>query len=158
MPNRSVFFGVLNFNSTGADPGFSFRGGGGTKDCARTHITSAEPNSLKGPGSSRVVLMLSRALWALFLSILIKKKLDYKNTVDPTLGGAAPVMTNLNNNYNTLLNHGNWFRVDPDFRRMRSFNFCFCFVWWCFNEFCVFRNFRHKKKCFPWILFSSQIS
>ena len=60
---------------------FFFGGGGGRKRlCARTHITSAEPNSLsegvqgplKGPGSSRVVIMLSRAIWALFLSILIK--------------------------------------------------------------------------------------
>ena len=49
--------------------------------CASTHITSAEPNSLstgvqgslKGPGSSWVILMLSRAIWALSLSILIKK-------------------------------------------------------------------------------------
>ena len=43
------------------------RGGGRKMLCASTHITSAEPNSLsagvqgplKGPGSSRVVLMLS---------------------------------------------------------------------------------------------------
>ena len=71
----------------GADPGFSFRGGG---------RTSAEPNSLsagvQGPlkvlGSSGVVLMLFRAIWALFLSILIKK-LDWKkHIVDPSLGGA----------------------------------------------------------------------
>ena len=58
---------------TGVDPGFSFGGGGGggrKRLCARTHITSAEPNSLlagvqgplKGPGSSGVVLMLSRAI------------------------------------------------------------------------------------------------
>ena len=58
----------------GADPGFSL-GGGGRKDyCARTHITSAEPNSLAAGvqarlralsskvGSSKVVLMLSRAI------------------------------------------------------------------------------------------------
>ena len=46
-------------------------GGGGRKRlCASTHITSAEPNSLsagvqgplKGPGCSRVILMLSRAI------------------------------------------------------------------------------------------------
>ena len=45
-------------------------GGGGKRLCARTHITSAELNSLsagvqgplKGPGSSRVVLMVSRAI------------------------------------------------------------------------------------------------
>ena len=49
-----------------ADPGFSFMGGLWiAKYCVRTHITSAEPNSLsagvqgplKGPGSSRVVLL-----------------------------------------------------------------------------------------------------
>ena len=37
---------------------------------------------LKGPGSSRVVLMLSRAIWALFLSILMKnliKKQSWSN-------------------------------------------------------------------------------
>ena len=59
-------------------------GGGGTQKVMcqlySTHITSAEPNSLsagvqgQGPGSSRVVLMFSRAFWALFLSVLIKKK------------------------------------------------------------------------------------
>ena len=56
---------------SGADPGFSFGGGGGAQRlCARTHKTSAEPNSLsagvqgplKGPGSSRVVVMLSCAI------------------------------------------------------------------------------------------------
>ena len=50
-------------------------GGGGRKRlCARTHFTSSEPNSLsagvrgplKGPRSSRVVLLLSRAIWVLF--------------------------------------------------------------------------------------------
>ena len=63
-----------------------YGGGGGVRKrlCARiyTHITSAKPNSLsagvqgplKGPGSSRVVLMVSRAFWASFLSILINKK------------------------------------------------------------------------------------
>ena len=73
---------------TGADPGFSFRGGGGRKRlCARPHIMSVEPNSLsagvqgqlKGPGSSRLALMLFRAIWALFLSILIIK-IGFKNT------------------------------------------------------------------------------
>ena len=47
-----------------------FHLGGRKRLCARTHIASAEPNSLlagdqgplKGPGSSRVVLMLSRAI------------------------------------------------------------------------------------------------
>ena len=57
----------------GADPGFSFKGGGGRKRlCARTHITSAKPEVLGGgPGSSRVVLMVSRAI-KIRLSIPIK--------------------------------------------------------------------------------------
>ena len=41
-----------------------FLGGGRKRLCASTHITSAEPNSLSAGvqgGSSRVVLMLSRA-------------------------------------------------------------------------------------------------
>ena len=66
---------------TGADPGFPWGGGGRKRLCTRTHITSAEPNllwagvqgPLKGPESSRVVLMVSSAIWALFLSIIIKK-------------------------------------------------------------------------------------
>ena len=68
-------------------------GGGGKRWCACMHITSVEPNSLsarvqgpqKGPGSFRVVLMLSRAIWALFLSIVIKNWI--KIIVDPILGG-----------------------------------------------------------------------
>ena len=58
--------------SSGAEPGFSFfLGGGGARKrlCARTHITSAGPNSL----NSRVVLMLSRAIWALFFKHSDKK-------------------------------------------------------------------------------------
>ena len=77
----------------GADPGFSFRGG--AKDYVPTRTLGARDRTLfrqgsrvqgplKGPGSSRVVLMLSRAIWALFLSILIIKK---KKTVGPILGG-----------------------------------------------------------------------
>ena len=73
------------------------RGGGRKRFCASTHIMSAEPNSLsagvqgplKGPGSSMVILMLSRAIWALFLSILIKnwiKKHSWSN-----FKGRAPV-------------------------------------------------------------------
>ena len=61
----------------GADPGFSWGGGGGGRLCARTHITSVEPNSLSAgahimqgpfecPRSSRVVLMLSHAILAVF--------------------------------------------------------------------------------------------
>ena len=61
---------------------------------------SAEPNSLsagvqgplKRPGSSSVVLMLFRAIWALFLSILIfflwiKKPIGY-----PILGGGGHLL------------------------------------------------------------------
>ena len=53
----------------GADPGFSFGGGGGRKRLyASTHImTELTPSvgvqgPLKGPGSSGVVLMLYRAI------------------------------------------------------------------------------------------------
>ena len=94
VPSKAIW---KNLCMNRADPGFSFRGGGHKRlICARTHITSAEPNSLlagvqgplKGPGSSRVVLMLSCAIWALFLSIL-KKKNWMKNIVDPSLGGGG---------------------------------------------------------------------
>ena len=82
---------VFHMWKPGADPGFSFQ---------HAHTTSVEPNSLsagvqgplKGPGSSGVVLMVSRAIWALFLSILINIWL--KNIADPILGrggGVAPV-------------------------------------------------------------------
>ena len=86
---------------TGADPGFSFRRGEGRKMfCASTHITNAEPNSLsvgvqgplKGPGSSRVILMLSRAIWALFLSILIIKKNDKKHSWSNFRGGGGRLL------------------------------------------------------------------
>ena len=54
---------------------------------ARTLRAHAEPNSLsaeiQGPGSSRLVFMLSHAIWALFLSILIKKLGKKQNEVDP---------------------------------------------------------------------------
>ena len=76
---------------------FHLGGGGGKRLCARMHITSAEPNSLsagvqgplKDPGSSRVVLMFSRAIWALFFSILIyiKNWIKKQNIVDLILGG-----------------------------------------------------------------------
>ena len=53
----------------------------------RTQITFGRgPGPLKGPESSMVVLMLSGAIWVLFLSILIKQKLI--NIVDQILGGA----------------------------------------------------------------------
>ena len=65
------------FINRGGSRNFIWGGGGrGRKRlCAGMHITSAEPNSfsagvqdpLKGPGSSRVVLKLSRAIWAWFL-------------------------------------------------------------------------------------------
>ena len=69
----STYWYARRNNVQGADPGFSLGGGGGggrKRLCARTNIMSAEPNSLsagvqgplKGPGSSRVVLVLSRAI------------------------------------------------------------------------------------------------
>ena len=64
--------------------------------CPHEHYERAGPNSLsagvqvqgplKGPGSSRVVLMLSRAIWALFLS-----KMILKNSWSNFRGGRAPV-------------------------------------------------------------------
>ena len=54
-----------------AELGFSFRGGGGAKDYVaartlrarnRTHFWQESRARFKGPGSSRVVLMLSRAI------------------------------------------------------------------------------------------------
>ena len=45
----AIFLPVLSrIQITGADPGFSFTGGGGGRKrlCASTHITSVEPNSL----------------------------------------------------------------------------------------------------------------
>ena len=56
---------------SGAGPGFSWGGGGRAKDYVpartlrarnRTHFRQGSSASLKGPGSSRVVLMLSRAI------------------------------------------------------------------------------------------------
>ena len=104
---RPLFFKLFSYLSygpqseqslraAGADPGFSFRGA--QHMCLHAHIMSAEPNSLssgvqgplKGPRSCRVVLMLSRALWALFLSFLIKfwiKKESLSNFF--FLGGAC---------------------------------------------------------------------
>ena len=92
----------LRVHNTGADPGFPFRGGGGggraQRLCASTH-KHAEPNSLsageqgplKGPGSSRVVLMLSRAIWALFFKHSdFKKNWGGGGIVDPILRGVAP--------------------------------------------------------------------
>ena len=73
------------YAKAGADPGFSLGGGGGGGGGAQkilwaqahyergTKLTFGM-GPLKGPGSSRVVLMLSRAIWALFLSVLIAKK------------------------------------------------------------------------------------
>ena len=61
----------------------------------------------RGPGSSRAVLVLSRAIWALFLSILIKnwiKKHSWSNfrgacasctPLDPPLGAHLPLGTTL---------------------------------------------------------------
>ena len=56
----------------GADPGYSFRGGGGGRKslCAHTHNMSAKPEVLygrgQGPWKLLGVLMLSCAILALF--------------------------------------------------------------------------------------------
>ena len=79
----------------GADPGFSF--GGGAKDYVPARTLRARNRTRFRQGSrahlralealSRVVLRLSRAFWALFLSILILKNTK-RNIVDPVLLGA----------------------------------------------------------------------
>ena len=66
-----ILLGSKSESFRGGSRIFMGEGGGGRKRlCARTHITSAEPKSLsagvqgplKGPGSSRVVLLLYRAI------------------------------------------------------------------------------------------------
>ena len=52
-------------HNVGSDPGFSFRGGGGEAQkimCAHAH----HERETRGPGEALGVLMLSRAIWALF--------------------------------------------------------------------------------------------
>ena len=81
-----------------ADPGFSWGGGGGAKDDTRSRTSRARsPKSftagvqgpLKGPGSSSLgFLMLSRAILAIFLIILIQHGI-LKTTVYLNLGGVA---------------------------------------------------------------------
>ena len=82
--SSAVFACIGCQNIRGRSRIFIYGGGGGggwKRLCACMHITSAEPKSLSagvhqgpeaGPGSSRVVVMLFCAIWALFLSILIK--------------------------------------------------------------------------------------
>ena len=102
----------LHVSHRGGSRIFIGGGGGGAKDYvpARTFNTSAEPNShsavvqgpLKGPGSFRVVL-LSRAIWALFLSILVQN--GRKNIVDQILGGRLlrpPLNPPLKNHYTSM--------------------------------------------------------
>ena len=76
---RSKFFEFTsrlhNITQKGADPGFSFFLGGGGRKRFRQGCSMQGP--LKGPGSSRVIL--SRAIWALSLGILIKR-IDKKHT------------------------------------------------------------------------------
>ena len=93
-------------------------GGGGAQKvmCQHAHYErgteltlAGVQGPLKGPGSSRVVLMLSRAIWASVLSILKKKKnWIEENIVDPILALDPPLLqvykmcvfriTNLRNN------------------------------------------------------------
>ena len=69
----------------GADPGFSFRGGGGAQKImwAQAHYERENRSPfrqgsracmLKGPGSFKGLLMLFRAIWALFFKHSDKKK------------------------------------------------------------------------------------
>ena len=80
--------------------GFHLRGGGGAQKIICPHSTLRARNRTymyfrlwskvryRGPGSSWVVLMLSRAIWALFFTHSeYKKKMDLKNIIDPIVGG-----------------------------------------------------------------------
>ena len=79
---------IFEYLNQGRIQDFHLGGGGGRKRCALTHITSSEPNShsagIKGPRSSRVVLMLS-----CYLSLIFKHSYKKKNIVDPILGGGG---------------------------------------------------------------------
>ena len=90
----------ITVSKSGADPGFSFRGGGGgAKDYVRAHTSRARiPKSITArvQGSLRAMEAL-RVFYALlcYLSLMLKHsdtKWDkkYKKTVDQTLGGRAP--------------------------------------------------------------------
>ena len=71
-------------------------GGGGAVGYVRAHtsrkrsaksITAGVQGPPKGPGSSRVFLMFSLVIWALFLSILIQNGIQ--NIVDQNLRGGG---------------------------------------------------------------------
>ena len=55
----------------------------------RTPFRQGSRARWRGPGNSRVILMLSRAIWALFLSILIFKKMDKKHSWSNFRGARA---------------------------------------------------------------------
>ena len=68
--DQEMGYNMIEVVNNGRIQDFHLGGGGCKRLCARMDITSAEPNSLsagvqgllKGPGSSGVVLMLSRAI------------------------------------------------------------------------------------------------
>ena len=94
---NSKWPGPYYIKLSGADPGLSFRGG--AKDYVpsrtlrarnRTHFRQGSRARFnKGTGSSRVVLMLSRAIWQSLLFKHSDKRIELKNIVDPILGGAC---------------------------------------------------------------------
>ena len=68
---------AFNLTIPGADPGFSFGGGGGKKWYARMSaklevLYGRGPGPTYGPWKLSGFLILSRAIWAIFLSILIQ--------------------------------------------------------------------------------------
>ena len=80
----------------GADPGFSLGGGAQKIMCQHAHYERGTkltfgrgPGPAKGPGSSGVVLMLSRGIWALFLSILMKNWIKKKHSWSNFRGARA---------------------------------------------------------------------
>ena len=78
-------FKGISLQGPGADPGFSFNGGAKDYVCAPTSwarnpksLTAGVQGPLKGPASSQGFLMLSRAIWALVLSIILIQKWEKK--------------------------------------------------------------------------------
>ena len=73
----------------GADPEFSWGGGGRKRLCAKTQIAGRGPGPLSGPRKLGVILTLSCAIWALSLSMIIRNRIKKKIIADPILGGAC---------------------------------------------------------------------
>ena len=107
-------------------------GGGGAKKCARTHITSANPEvpittgpgvqgPLQGPGSSRGFDALSCYLRLIFLNILIQNGIKNTHNRLKSPSGSATVKGIFQYTYK-------WFRIWNHFHGSRlcsKYNTCF---------------------------------